>query len=150
MCSHSIYRYLWLLVITTNAASRLGRSAKQATLTIGVVSGLIVVSWSPYIARKLMIMTMGSEANWYFRPDIIFYELSVFGNPIIYSIVNERFRQYLKARLLGIFMPGRRNSLFVSNTRINPSTSSSQKGNTCRATKSGQPPGTQTEVLEME
>eukprot|EP00116_Pleurobrachia_bachei_P006181 sb/3466443/ len=139
---------LWLLVIASNAAARLGRSAKQATLTIGVVSGLFVVSWLPYIARKLIIMTTDSEANWHLRPDIIFYELSAFGNPIIYTIVNERFKRYLKSRILGIFRPGQRQSLFVSNTGP---PSRGEKGNAVGVTKwGGNSIGPHNEVLEME
>ena len=107
---------LWLLVIASKAAARLGRSAKQATLTIGAVSGLFVVSWLPYIARKLIIMMTDDEANWNLRPDIIFYELSAFGNPIIYTIVNNRFKRYLKSRILGMCSKSQRQSLFVSNS----------------------------------
>ena len=93
-----------LFYIASKSAARIGRSVKQASITIGAVSGLFVVSWLPYIVRQFIVMITKSELDWPFRPDILFYELSIFGNPIIYTIVNKRFKNYLKSKIISLVM----------------------------------------------
>ena len=92
---------IWLYCIARKSAARLGKSCRQALVTIGAVSALFIISWAPYITRKIAVMITKKELNWPLRPDILFYELSIFGNPIIYTIVNERFKVFLKNQLYG-------------------------------------------------
>ena len=96
---------IMLFYIASKSAARIGRSVRQASITIGAVSGLFVISWLPYIIRQLLMIKTNSELNWPFRPDILFYELSIFGNPIIYTIVNKRFKNFLKCKILSVLMP---------------------------------------------
>lgn len=95
-----------LYCIASKSLMRMGKSARQAMITLGAVSGLFVVSWLPYIVRKCFMMVTKKEMNWPLRPDILFYLLSIFGNPIIYTIVNERFKVFLKAKVISLCRPG--------------------------------------------
>ena len=97
-----------LFCLASKSAARMGRSARQASITIGAVSGLFVVSWLPYIARKFIMVFTGAELNWPLRPDILFYELSIFGNPIIYTIVNDRFKVFLQNKILSVLKKNHR------------------------------------------
>ena len=109
---------IWLYCIARKSAARLGKSCRQALVTIGAVSVLFIISWVPYITRKIAVMITKKELNWPLRPDILFYELSIFGNPIIYTIVNERFKVFLKNQLYAIFMPGHKPKIqFYTNSQ---------------------------------
>jgi hypothetical protein len=108
---------IWLYCIARMSAARLGKSARQALVTIGAVSVLFTISWLPYITRKFVIMVTKKDLNWPMRPDILFYELSIFGNPIIYTIVNERFKVFLKNQLYSLLKPGHKPTLqFYTNS----------------------------------
>ena len=113
---------IWLYCIARKSAARLGKSARQALVTIGAVSVLFTISWLPYITRKFVMMVTDEELNWPMRPDILFYELSIFGNPIIYTIVNERFKVFLKNQLYSILRPGHQPTTQFFTTNSNSQT----------------------------
>ena len=68
------------------------------------------------------MMVTDEELNWPMRPDILFYELSIFGNPIIYTIVNERFKVFLKNQLYSILRPGHQPTTQFFTTNSNSQT----------------------------
>ena len=108
---------IWLYCIARKSAARLGKSARQALVTIGAVSVLFTVSWLPYIVRKFVMIVTKEDLNWPMRPDILFYELSIFGNPIIYTVVNERFKVFLKNQLFSLIKPGQPTLQFYTNSQ---------------------------------
>ncbi|XP_063678902.1 rhodopsin, GQ-coupled-like [Bolinopsis microptera] len=120
---------IWLYCIARKSAARLGKSARQALVTIGAVSVLFTVSWLPYIARKIVMIVTKKDLNWPMRPDIMFYELSIFGNPIIYTVVNERFKVFLKNQLFSLIKPGQPTIQFYTNNSQSEQQSPARKSN---------------------
>lgn len=95
-----------LLVLAYKSAQKLGRSGNQAFLTISAVSSLFIISWLPYIVRKVVgAILEESDLSWLKKIDIILYQFSTFGNPVIYTMVNGRFRSWIKTSLFKCFSP---------------------------------------------
>lgn len=103
-----------LLVLALRSAQKMGTRGNKAFLTISAVSGLFVISWLPFIIRKILTVLVDSNIIWLKKTDIMFFQLSTFGNPVIYTLVNARFRNFLKVSICQLIAPKRRISSYHS------------------------------------
>ena len=69
-------------------------------MTVAAVSGLFVISWLP----SILVIFLGvagissTDLIWLDKLQINFYFLSVFGNPVLYSLVHKGFGNFARSK----------------------------------------------------
>ena len=79
-----------------------GLKCIKAPLTVSCISGVLLLTVGPFAVYCLMTAVNGDQPEWYqlkLFSGYIFY-VNVFSNPIIYTMTNTRFFNFVKFRLL--------------------------------------------------
>ena len=101
-------------------AVNVGRPGSKALTTVCMLSGLFIISWTPYI---IYVMWKYSDRNVPHALELFgvqAIELNSFGNPILYTFTNKRFGRY-------VFRVAR--GLIMGKTKIPSQLTSSSQGN---------------------
>ena len=95
-------------ISATTYASMKHRSTKKPVVMTLLVSGLFLIGWTPFICWTSVMIglvvrnehnipyteTFGVVLTWLEFFDYFFYSFSAFGNPIIYSCTNRRYKKF--------------------------------------------------------
>ena len=90
---------LWLIARRYTRSHNL--SNKKAVTTVLAISLLFVVSWMPHIIEQAWRVFDKSPhiPLWFNKVHINFYFLSVVGNPILYALINQRYRDAVSTKM---------------------------------------------------
>ena len=91
-----------LSVIALKHSARRAEVSYRALVMVCALSGLFIVSWSPYLVFTFLKMKSPDIPP---SLDLLAFHcifINSFGNPILYSITNKRFGEYVKGLVLGL------------------------------------------------
>lgn len=111
----------------SSPSSRGERRNYRALIMVCALSGLFIVSWTPYLVYTFLKM---KQPNMPAALDLLAFHcifINSFGNPILYSITNKRFGSYVKGTLLKLLCLTR--GLEVKGATTDDSSSSSKRNN---------------------
>ena len=106
------------------------RANYRALIMVCSLSGLFIVSWTPYVIFTFLKIRSPSVPP---ALDLLAFHcifLNSFGNPILYTITNRRFGAYVKGVLL---------SMICSNKREQPESPRSSAMDTTKSTRQSVP-----------
>ena len=67
----------------------------MALVTITVICWTFVISWLPFVIKVILTSAMDTVPEWIYVVQIEMLGLNVTLNPVIYTVTNRRFRDYL-------------------------------------------------------
>ena len=104
---------LLLLYKATSYASTKSRSKQKPIITTLCISGLFILGWTFYMGWISVMVYLRTQVerdqpidgakyrsilNWLEFGGYFLYTMSTWGNPVIYTMVNRRFRQLVESR----------------------------------------------------
>ena len=98
------------------------RGNMNAILTVNAVCVLFITSWIPYIVRVFLTVSGVVLPPWFF---ILQYNLNIISlalNPVIYSVINRKFRRFILKRMI------------IMRLRVNNYCGNIFKNSTCKCT----------------
>ena len=111
-----------LCVIAYRCAKRVETRTYKALLTVCSLSGLFIVSWLPFISFTILKMVapdLSAAAVTFDSACLYCLFVNSFGNPVLYSLTNRRFGDYVKGMLAGMFCRrSRHDALLAKNGRV--------------------------------
>ena len=87
---------LWIYVQTFISTTSKSRHALVTTFSI---TALFIITWFPTVVRFEMSAIMGENSipNWLEKARYLYF-VGTYGNPIIYTMVNKKFRDFITMR----------------------------------------------------
>ena len=73
---------------------------KTAITTVSAICFIFIISWIPYIIRVTAAITLIKLPSWFHNTQQNFNMLSVTLNPVVYTIIDRRFRRFVIRRFL--------------------------------------------------
>ena len=107
------------------------RANYKALVMVCSLSGLFIVSWTPYVIFTFLKMKSPSVPP---ALDLLAFHcifINSFGNPILYTLTNKRFKEYVTGVLMSVFRRGEKGATssamqVVGTSSTGPNTSSSK------------------------
>ena len=103
-----------------------GQRSIKAPLTVTSVSAVLLLTVGPFVVYCLMTAVQGEHSDWQqlkLLSGYIYY-INVFSNPIIYTMTNTRFFNFVKFKLLPCLADGEFNERLSSRFAMNRKNSS--------------------------
>ena len=91
-----IFFNMRLLKFSLSEAAKLGKHNLRAIRTIGLISVVFILTWIPnHVVVCLMLLGQNIKGNHLARIRISFFFVGSFCNPIIYTVVNKSFKDFI-------------------------------------------------------
>ena len=71
------------------------KSLRKAITTTSAISWIFIISWTPWMILITLDLLGYSMASWYWLSSRFIISLNVISNPVVYTITNQRFANYL-------------------------------------------------------
>ena len=85
-----------ILYLASQYSAAHNRPSKNAVLTTSCVAWVFIISVVPVMVRNVLSLFNIGMPSWYTVMAIQLYSLNIACNPLIYTVTNLRFRNYLK------------------------------------------------------